>query len=261
MKRKGKILLSVLVIVMLALAFTIAGTYSMFKSEIAAVKSIAVIEDDTYHMTFRGAYGFDEFLEGGGASSDAMVASYLTGFLSKGFYKSKVETEDGGCSVISDGKRTGRNFDWEDAPVMVVSAYPDEGYASVSTFDVLPQASLWESGHGNDGCIPKDVLHRLWPARPVRPRLMVQASFACSIRFMIRFASARMFTAAFTSLSCVTPHSGHVHSRTLRSLVPCHTCPHAEQVWDDGQYRPILMTLVPYFRAHHSRISTNSENA
>ena len=133
MKRKGKILLSVLVIVMLALAFTIAGAYSMFKSEIAAVKSIAVIEDDTYHMTFRGDYGFDEFLEGGGASSDAMVASYLTGFLSKGFYRSTVETEDGGCSVISDGKRTGRNFDWEDAPVMVVSAYPDGGYASVST--------------------------------------------------------------------------------------------------------------------------------
>ena len=131
----------------------------------------------------------------------------------------------------------------------------------MSELDVLPQASLWDSGHGNDGCTPKDVLHRLWPARPVRPRLMVQASFACSIRFMIRFASASMFTAAFTSLSCVTPHSGHVHSRTLRSLVPCHTCPHAEQVWDDGQYRPILMTLVPYFRAHHSRISTNSENA
>ena len=31
----------------------------------------------------------------------------------------------------------------------------------------------WESGHGNDGCVPKDVLHRLWPARPVRPRLIV----------------------------------------------------------------------------------------
>ena len=38
--------------------------------------------------------------------------------------------------------------------------------------DVLPRASPWESGHGNDGCVPKDVLHHLWPARPVRPRLM-----------------------------------------------------------------------------------------
>ena len=81
---------------------------------------------------------------------------------------------------------------------------------------------------------PKDVLHRLWPARPVRPRLMAQASFACSIRFMIRFASARMFTAAFTSLLCSAPHSGHVHSRTLRSLVLGHTCWQTEQVWDDG---------------------------
>ena len=40
-------------------------------------------------------------------------------------------------------------------------------------FDVLPRASPWESGHGNDGCTPKGVLHRLWPARPVRPRLIV----------------------------------------------------------------------------------------
>ena len=40
-------------------------------------------------------------------------------------------------------------------------------------FDILSRASPWESGHGNDGCVPKDVLHRLWPARPVRPRLIV----------------------------------------------------------------------------------------
>ena len=44
---------------------------------------------------------------------------------------------------------------------------------AISGVDVLPRASPWESGHGNDGCVPKDVLHRLWPARPVRPRLMV----------------------------------------------------------------------------------------
>ena len=43
----------------------------------------------------------------------------------------------------------------------------------VTGIDVLPRASPWESGHGNDGCVPKDVLHRLWPARPVRPRLIV----------------------------------------------------------------------------------------
>ncbi|MDD7255894.1 hypothetical protein [Bullifex porci] len=41
------------------------------------------------------------------------------------------------------------------------------------TIDVLPRASPWESGHGNDGSTPKDVLHRLWPARPIRPRLIV----------------------------------------------------------------------------------------
>ena len=43
----------------------------------------------------------------------------------------------------------------------------------IKAVDVLPRASPWESGHGNDGCIPEDVLHRLWPARPVRPRLIV----------------------------------------------------------------------------------------
>ncbi|MDD7256238.1 hypothetical protein [Bullifex porci] len=43
----------------------------------------------------------------------------------------------------------------------------------MKTFDVLPRASPWESGHGNEGCVPKGVLHRLWPARPVRPRLII----------------------------------------------------------------------------------------
>ena len=46
-------------------------------------------------------------------------------------------------------------------------------YGAINFFDVLPRASPWESGHGNDGCTPKGVLHRLWPARPVRPRLIV----------------------------------------------------------------------------------------
>ncbi|MGN0907023.1 MAG: linear amide C-N hydrolase [Bullifex sp.] len=133
MKKKGKIVIIILLIILIFVIFTFIGAYMMFREEIAAIKSIEKIEDRTYHMTYRGSNGFDDFLKQGGASDDGEVAAYLTSYLSKGFYKSSVETADGGCSVISDIRKTGRNFDWSDAPVMVMSTYPDDGYASVST--------------------------------------------------------------------------------------------------------------------------------
>lgn len=37
-----------------------------------------------------------------------------------------------------------------------------------------------------------------------------------------RSPSFKMFFAAFTSLSCVVPHSGQVHSRTDKLFVPDH---------------------------------------
>ena len=59
------------------------------------------------------------------------------------------------------------------ATTKVLNEYQDDNLIlDPNLLDVLPRASPWESGHGNDSCTPKGVLRRLWPARPVRPRLM-----------------------------------------------------------------------------------------
>ena len=50
--------------------------------------------------------------------------------------------------------------------------------------------------------------HALWFAR-----------FYESCYSTVLLASSRMFRAAFTSRSCMTPHCGHVHSLTSKSLV------------------------------------------
>lgn len=78
-----------------------------------------------------------------------------------------------------------------------------------------------------DGC---DILPRLWrrglPAqepqwvqyRQAIPTCPVVRTIYESCYSMILIASSRIFRAAFTSRSCNTPHDGHAHSRTLKSL-------------------------------------------
>lgn len=144
MKKKTKIILITVgsVVAVLALLFTLfaIGAWSMFGTFVTAANTIEKLEDGLYSMEFTGDYGFDEFLEKGGAASDAEVADYLTEFLSRGFYKpeAKVETGEFGCSTIctkdADGKVFfGRNYDWEECSAMIVHTKPDKGYESVST--------------------------------------------------------------------------------------------------------------------------------
>lgn len=93
---------------------------------------LAVRQDDSY--------GFSEFLEQGGASSDAEVVDFLTnhlldasglGFLGELF----------GCSTLSvqspdGGYLFGRNFDWDTCEALIVSSNPENSYASISTVNM-----------------------------------------------------------------------------------------------------------------------------
>ena len=63
--------------------------------------------------------------------------------------------------------------------------------------------------------------------------------------------TAKMFAAAFASRSWVVPHSGHVHSRTLSGSFST-ICPQSEQVFEDGNQRSILTTVLPYLSAFSS---------
>lgn len=131
----------------------------MFREQIAAAGSIQKLGDGLYTMEYNGDYGFDDFLEQGGADSDAAVGAYLTEFISHGFYRVEPETKEQGCSTIQAGNEEtgylfGRNFDWEECNVMVVSTRPTNGYASVST------CNLDYLGFGED-YLPEGFLNKM----------------------------------------------------------------------------------------------------
>lgn len=145
---------------LIVLIVVIGGAYAMFGTFIKAENSIEKLENGLYSMEFVGDYGFDEFLESGGADSDSAVADYLTSYLSHGFYKadSNVQTGDFGCSTIytQDSGGTyffGRNYDWEECTAMIVHTKPKNGYESFSTCcldflgfgnDYVPDGSMME---------------------------------------------------------------------------------------------------------------------
>ena len=92
-------------------------------------------------VRYEGDYGFDSFLNRGGADSDGGVLSFLTGSLLAGAEGLDFGNSVFGCSTLSvaateGGYLFGRNFDWQKSDIMVVTAYPDNGYSSVSTVNL-----------------------------------------------------------------------------------------------------------------------------
>lgn len=122
------------------LILTVAGLWAMFGTFIVAAESIEKLENGLYFMEYSGDYGFDGFLENGGAASDGEVAAYLTEYLSHGFYHADAEVKTGnfGCSTIcatseNGGILFGRNYDWEECNAMIIHTKPKNGYESFST--------------------------------------------------------------------------------------------------------------------------------
>ncbi|MDE6760038.1 MAG: linear amide C-N hydrolase, partial [Lachnospiraceae bacterium] len=108
---------------------------------ITPTSEIVSLEDDFATVHYAGDYKLDEFLEQGGAFSDADVMGFLTKHLFSG--KSVLEFMGGvfGCSALSvkstDGSYLfGRNFDWDSCQALVVSVEPEKGYASISTVNM-----------------------------------------------------------------------------------------------------------------------------
>ena len=102
--------------------------------------SILELEPGLSAVRYDGDYGFDKFLEKGGASSDQEVVQYLAenlvGELGLDFLGNFF-----GCSTITanrpdGGVLFGRNFDWNACEAMVVEAHPEKGYASLSTVNM-----------------------------------------------------------------------------------------------------------------------------
>lgn len=136
-KKKTGIILGVIIVV---LAVLIVGAGSMFREELKITGSIckAGEREDVFYMEIESDYHFEEFLEGGGASTDGEVSAFLTNCISKGFYQVDVTNEGPACSVISAMDESGahvwgRNFDWGASVPIIVRCTPENGYASIST--------------------------------------------------------------------------------------------------------------------------------
>ncbi len=102
-----------------------------------AISDITTLAPGLSSAEFTGDDGFEDFLAGGGASSDAAVARFLNermnsdvAFSGKPF----------GCSTFvvkgESGAIFGRNFDWNTCDAMVITSKPSRGYASISTISL-----------------------------------------------------------------------------------------------------------------------------
>lgn len=103
-------------------------------------EEIAELTDGLSAVRFDGDYGFDSFLAQGGAASDRAVVTFLTENLLSGI---ELDWKDilFGCSTLSapsteGGMLFGRNFDWNQCNALIVSAKPENGYASISTVNM-----------------------------------------------------------------------------------------------------------------------------
>ena len=108
---------------------------------ISPTSEIAELEDGFSAIRYDGDYGFDEFLAGGGASSDGEVVEYLANNLLSDLNLGDLLGGIFGCSTIAvqspDGDALfGRNFDWKNCEAIVVESHPENGHASLSTVNM-----------------------------------------------------------------------------------------------------------------------------
>ena len=145
-----KIMLILLGVLLAGILILLAGAWSMFGEKVTAAGSVRKLEEDLYYMEYKGDYGFDAFLEQGGAASEARMAEYITSFLSGGFVKGGANPgpKNFGCSTLEVNGLMGRNFDWEgaDGCAIIIHTKPKHGYESYSTcwLDFLGFGRAWE---------------------------------------------------------------------------------------------------------------------
>lgn len=131
--------------------------------DIRPTSSLHKLEEGMFTIQNEEDYGFQEFLDQGGASSDAEVIDFLM--------EDILSDSDGlafmpnifGCSTLAvknEHQQTlfGRNFDWEESEALIITSKPDGAYASISTVNLdFIQSGTSLSIHN----LPDDVLAKV----------------------------------------------------------------------------------------------------
>ena len=109
---------------------------------VQANSEIEELEKGFSAVRYEGEDGFAAFLAGGGAKTDQEVVQFLVSELFSGNRSGlTMNTQAFGCSTLSvqdteGGYLFGRNFDWNTCDALVVTSYPQDGYASISTVNL-----------------------------------------------------------------------------------------------------------------------------
>lgn len=134
-------------ILLFIIALIITGCHSLPETT-NPLKSLKQLDDGLFFFEYIGDYGFDVFLEQGGAKVNEDIAKYLGEFIAAKKYISPAKDEksnvritipDFGCSSIVAKKENGdaifgRNYDWmRDSSAVIIHTKPDSGYESIST--------------------------------------------------------------------------------------------------------------------------------
>lgn len=141
MKKPAKIVLIVVSVVLTVVLATAGLGWYVFGDKINAANSVEKIGDKLYYMEYEGDYGFQGFLDEGGAASEEEMANYIVFMMSGGFVKLDTEEveKNFGCSTLSvkgeDYSLMGRNYDWQgdEGNAMIIHTKPQDGYESYST--------------------------------------------------------------------------------------------------------------------------------
>lgn len=113
----------------------------MSSAFITPTEEITKLENGLSVVRYEGNYGFEGFLEQGGADSDASVVEYVSSQIMDNLSGLIFGGNPFGCSTVSvqntnGGYLFGRNFDWDTCNGMIISSRPENGYASVSTVNM-----------------------------------------------------------------------------------------------------------------------------
>ena len=109
-------------------------------NEVFPTDRITTLEDGLSTVRYDEDYGFDEFINQGGASSDEELVSYISKQVLSGNVSLSVQKIPFGCSTLSvnseEGQLFGRNFDWQNSEALIILSHTDGNYASISTVDM-----------------------------------------------------------------------------------------------------------------------------
>lgn len=153
-KKKTKLWVKIVCIVLaviIAIVAVLGITFvCVWRDEISTYRSFKKLrgrndanqEGSVYRMDVKGGFYFDDFLSGGGVSTDSQLIAYITKKITKGLVSMNIGETDIGCSSFTSVTKSGdvlfaRNYDFAKTNVCITLCDPGKGrHKSFSTVDL-----------------------------------------------------------------------------------------------------------------------------